>query len=64
MRGDNSREDLSLADLISVLKAVFERLGFDRVRFRPGYFLHRTEPEGDVFVDGSWLELVGPASFG
>ena len=57
-------EDLSLADLISVLKAVFERLGFDRVRFRPGYFPF-TEPslEGDVFVDGSWLELVGAGGF-
>jgi phenylalanyl-tRNA synthetase alpha chain len=57
-------EELSLADLISVLKAVFERLGFDRVRFRPGYFPF-TEPslEGDVFVDGSWLELVGAGVF-
>jgi len=57
-------EDLSLADLISVLKAVFERLGFDRVRFRPGYFPF-TEPslEGDVFVDGDWLELVGAGVF-
>jgi phenylalanyl-tRNA synthetase alpha chain len=47
-----------------VLKAVFERLGFDRVRFRPGYFPF-TEPslEGDVFVDGSWLELVGAGVF-
>jgi phenylalanyl-tRNA synthetase alpha chain len=57
-------EDLSLADLIGVLKTVFERLGFDRVRFRPGYFPF-TEPslEGDIFVDGSWLELVGAGVF-
>jgi phenylalanyl-tRNA synthetase alpha chain len=57
-------EDLSLADLIGVLKTVFERLGFGRVRFRPGYFPF-TEPslEGDIFVDGSWLELVGAGVF-
>jgi phenylalanyl-tRNA synthetase alpha chain len=57
-------EDLSLSDLIGVLKTVFERLGFDRVRFRPGYFPF-TEPslEGDIFADGSWLELVGAGVF-
>ncbi|MGZ8875565.1 MAG: phenylalanine--tRNA ligase subunit alpha [Halobacteriota archaeon] len=57
-------EDLSLADLIGVLKTVFARLGFHRVRFRPGYFPF-TEPslEGDIFVDGSWLELVGAGVF-
>jgi len=57
-------EKLSLADLVSVLKAVFERLGFKRVRFRPGYFPF-TEPsfEGDVFVEGKWLELVGGGVF-
>ncbi|MGA7076040.1 MAG: phenylalanine--tRNA ligase subunit alpha [Halobacteriota archaeon] len=57
-------EDLSLADLIGVLKTVFGRLGFGRVRFRPGYFPF-TEPslEGDIFVDGSWLELVGAGVF-
>jgi phenylalanyl-tRNA synthetase alpha chain len=57
-------EDLSLADLIGVLKTVFARLGFHRVRFRPGYFPF-TEPslEGDIFVDGNWLELVGAGVF-
>jgi phenylalanyl-tRNA synthetase alpha chain len=57
-------EDLSLADLIGVLKTVFERLGFERVRFRPGYFPF-TEPslEGDIFAEGSWLELVGAGVF-
>ncbi len=56
--------DLSLADLIGVLKTVFERLGFTRVRFRPGYFPF-TEPslEGDIFVDGRWMELVGAGVF-
>jgi len=57
-------EDLSLTDLIGVLKTVFQRLGFGRVRFRPGYFPF-TEPslEGDIFVDGSWMELVGAGVF-
>jgi phenylalanyl-tRNA synthetase alpha chain len=57
-------EDLSLADLIGVLKTVFERLGFERVRFRPGYFPF-TEPslEGDIFAEGNWLELVGAGVF-
>lgn len=57
-------KDLSLADLIGVLRTVFERLGFDRVRFRPGYFPF-TEPslEGDIFAEGSWLELVGAGVF-
>ncbi len=57
-------DDLSLADLIGVLKTVFRRLGFTRVRFRPGYFPF-TEPslEGDIFVDGRWMELVGAGVF-
>jgi len=57
-------EDLSLTDLIGVLRTVFQRLGFRRVRFRPGYFPF-TEPslEGDIFVDGSWMELVGAGVF-
>lgn len=60
IHGDN----LSLADLIGVLKTVFRRLGFTRVRFRPGYFPF-TEPslEGDIFVNGRWMELVGAGVF-
>jgi phenylalanyl-tRNA synthetase alpha chain len=57
-------DDLSLADLIGVLKTIFRRLGFTRVRFRPGYFPF-TEPslEGDIFVNGHWMELVGAGVF-
>ncbi|MGZ4907683.1 MAG: phenylalanine--tRNA ligase subunit alpha [Halobacteriota archaeon] len=57
-------DDLSLADLIGVLKTVFRRLGFTRVRFRPGYFPF-TEPslEGDIFANGRWMELVGAGVF-
>ncbi|MDD1721189.1 MAG: phenylalanine--tRNA ligase subunit alpha [Euryarchaeota archaeon] len=57
-------DDLSLADLIGVLKTVFRRLGFTRIRFRPGYFPF-TEPslEGDIFVNGRWMELVGAGVF-
>ncbi len=57
-------EDLSLSELIGVLKNVFQRLGFTRVRFRPGYFPF-TEPslEGDIFVNGRWMELVGAGVF-
>ncbi|MGZ4905696.1 MAG: phenylalanine--tRNA ligase subunit alpha [Halobacteriota archaeon] len=57
-------DDLSLANLIGVLKTVFQRLGFTRVRFRPGYFPF-TEPslEGDIFVNGRWMELVGAGVF-
>ncbi len=60
IHGDN----LSLADLIGVLKAIFRRLGFTKVRFRPGYFPF-TEPslEGDILVEGRWMELVGAGVF-
>jgi phenylalanyl-tRNA synthetase alpha chain len=57
-------EDLSLAELLGVLKTIFEELGFHKVRFRPGYFPF-TEPslEGDILVNGRWMELVGAGVF-
>ncbi len=57
-------EDLSLAELLGVLKTIFEKLGFHEVRFRPGYFPF-TEPslEGDILVNGRWMELVGAGVF-
>lgn len=57
-------ENLSFADLLGILKTIFEKLGFDEVRFRPGYFPF-TEPslEGDILVNGRWMELFGAGVF-
>ncbi|HJJ98783.1 MAG TPA: phenylalanine--tRNA ligase subunit alpha [Methanocorpusculum sp.] len=56
---------LTFGHLLGFLKEFFERLGFDSVRFRPGYFPY-TEPsvEPEVWVDGlGWVELGGAGVF-
>src|SRR5436305_576699 len=45
--------------------ALFQRLGFTRVKFRPGYFPYTEpsmEPEGQT-SDGRWMELGGSGIF-
>lgn len=50
--------------LIGVLKEFYKRMGFDRVRIRPGYFPY-TEPSLEVEVNhkGMWMELGGAGVF-
>jgi phenylalanyl-tRNA synthetase alpha chain len=58
-------DDVSFKDLLGLLKAFYNRMGFENVRFRPAYFPY-TEPsvEPEVYVDGlGWVELGGAGIF-
>lgn len=50
--------------LCGVIKEFYRRMGFENVRFRPGYFPY-VEPGLEVEVEfkGSWLELGGAGVF-
>ncbi len=58
--------DVSFADLLGLLREFYSKMGFERVRFRPGYFPY-TEPSLEIevfFPDrGKWLELGGAGIF-
>ena len=58
-------KDLTFGHLLGFFKEFFGRMGFESVRFRPGYFPY-TEPsvEPEVWVDGlGWVELGGAGIF-
>ncbi|WGI17585.1 phenylalanine--tRNA ligase subunit alpha [Methanonatronarchaeum sp. AMET-Sl] len=59
-------EDLSFNNLLGYLQTFYSRMGFDEIRFRPGYFPY-TEPsvEPEVYVEelGEWVELGGAGVF-
>ena len=57
-------EGASFDMLVSVLKEFYHRMGFDKVRVRPGPFPY-TEPslEVDIYYNGSWMELGGAGVF-
>jgi phenylalanyl-tRNA synthetase alpha chain len=58
-------EGLSFANLLGVLKEFYAKMGFEEVRFRPGYFPY-TEPsvEPEVYIEGlGWVELGGAGVF-
>ncbi|MDA0525007.1 phenylalanine--tRNA ligase subunit alpha [Methanococcoides alaskense] len=58
-------ENMSFANLLGCLEEFYHRMGFDDVRFRPGYFPY-TEPsvEPEVYIDGlGWVELGGAGVF-
>jgi phenylalanyl-tRNA synthetase alpha chain len=58
--------EVNYAHLLGLLKEYYSKMGFDRIRFRPGYFPY-TEPslEVEVFVEkkGGWMELGGAGIF-
>ncbi|WP_407354870.1 phenylalanine--tRNA ligase subunit alpha [Methanolobus sp. WCC5] len=57
--------DMSFSNLLGCLSEFYHRMGFEDVRFRPGYFPY-TEPsvEPEVYVDGlGWVELGGAGVF-
>lgn len=57
--------DVGFRHLLGLLKEFFVKMGFEDVRFRPGYFPY-TEPsvEPEVYVDGlGWIELGGAGVF-
>ncbi len=58
-------KDMSFSNLLGCLKEFYHRMGFEDVRFRPGYFPY-TEPsvEPEVYVEGlGWVELGGAGVF-
>jgi phenylalanyl-tRNA synthetase alpha chain len=57
-------EGANFRQLIGVLKEFYSRMGFEKIRFRPGYFPY-TEPsmEVEVFWNNEWMELGGSGIF-
>jgi len=58
-------EGVGFRHLLGYLKEFYGRMGFESVRFRPGYFPY-TEPsvEPEVYVDGlGWVEMGGAGIF-
>jgi len=59
-------ENASLRELFGFLEDFYKRLGFPKIRFRPGYFPF-TEPsvEVDLYSDklNRWIEMVGAGIF-
>ncbi|MBP7149506.1 MAG: phenylalanine--tRNA ligase subunit alpha [Acidobacteria bacterium] len=59
-------EKASFAALLGVLRAFYEKMGFERIQFRPGFFPY-TEPSVEVFVwmesRRDWIEMGGSGVF-
>lgn len=57
-------ENANFRQLIGILKEFYRRMGFEKIRVRPGYFPY-TEPsmEVEVFWNGKWMELGGSGIF-
>uniref|UniRef100_A0A7C3RC87 Phenylalanine--tRNA ligase alpha subunit n=1 Tax=Archaeoglobus fulgidus TaxID=2234 RepID=A0A7C3RC87_ARCFL len=58
-------KNVGFKHLLGLLKEFFTKMGFEDVRFRPGYFPY-TEPsvEPEVYVEGlGWIELGGAGVF-
>ncbi|MEM2866242.1 MAG: phenylalanine--tRNA ligase subunit alpha [Candidatus Hadarchaeales archaeon] len=59
-------EGLTFRDMLGYLKLILTTLGFEKVRFRPGYFPF-TEPsvEAEVYHPkrGEWVEVLGAGMF-
>jgi phenylalanyl-tRNA synthetase alpha chain len=56
---------VSFRNLLGYLKEFYSRMGFEDIRFRPGYFPY-TEPsvEPEIHVDGlGWVEMGGAGIF-
>ncbi len=64
IEGIISEENANFRQLIGILKEFYRRMGFEKIRFRPGYFPY-TEPsmEVEVFWNGNWMELGGSGIF-
>ncbi len=58
-------DGLTFRHLLGYLREFYHRMGFEEVRFRPGYFPY-TEPsvEPEVYIEGlGWVELGGAGIF-
>lgn len=59
-------ERVSFPDLLGYLKEFYKKLGFEKIRFRPGYFPYTemsVEPEIYFEEKDEWLELGGAGIF-
>lgn len=58
--------EASLATLLGTLKAFYRKMGFDRVKFKPGFFPY-TEPSAEAFIwmesKQKWMEMGGSGIF-
>ena len=54
----------NLKMLIGILTEFYRRIGFEKIRIRPGYFPY-TEPslEVEIQFEGKWLEFGGAGIF-
>ncbi|MEE9151650.1 MAG: phenylalanine--tRNA ligase subunit alpha, partial [Thermoplasmata archaeon] len=57
-------EKANLKVLIGILTEFYKRIGFEKIRIRPGYFPY-TEPslEVEIQLEGKWLEYGGAGIF-
>ncbi len=59
-------ESANLSTLLGTLSAFYNKMGFDKVRFKPAFYPY-TEPSVDVMVymesRGKWLEMGGSGIF-
>lgn len=58
-------KDLSFKHLLGYLNQFYRALGFEKIRFRPGYFPY-TEPsvEPEIYTEGlGWIEIGGAGIF-
>ncbi|MBW2990451.1 phenylalanine--tRNA ligase subunit alpha [Candidatus Woesearchaeota archaeon] len=59
-------ENINFKHLVGYLKEFFKKMGYEKVRVRPGYFPY-TEPSAEVEVydskKGKWMELAGSGIF-
>jgi phenylalanyl-tRNA synthetase alpha chain len=57
-------EKATFRQLIGLLSEIYKRMGFEKIRFRPGYFPY-TEPslEVEVYWNDKWMELGGSGIF-
>jgi phenylalanyl-tRNA synthetase alpha chain len=64
IEGIVNEENTNFKQLIGVLKEFYLRMGFEKIRFRPGYFPY-TEPsmEVEVYWNDEWMELGGSGVF-
>ena len=59
-------ENVNFRNLLGYLKEFYKRMGFKKVRFRPGYFPYTeisVEPEVYFEERGDWIELGGAGIF-
>ena len=59
-------EEVNFRNLLGILKNFYNSLGFEKIRFRPGYFPYTemsVEPEIYLESKGQWMELGGAGIF-